>query len=340
VQSFAREFFDDRDPSDPTQENGQMSEVRLGVNLWSQSSDWPAFLAAGRHAEELGYDHLWTWDHIYAIFGDPYQPIFEGYTALAAMAQATSRIRLGLFVGANTFRNPGLAVKAVTTIDHISGGRAIAGIGGAWFELEHTAFGLDFGSGFGQRLDWLAEAVPAMRTLLDGGEVTSEPGGRYAFDRLKIAPPPLQRHLPICIGGGGEKKTLRIVAQHADIWNVFGTPETVAHKDEVLREHCAAVGRDSGEIERTLGCKPTIRRTKEEAERVYLDLLAHNKTPVERMDGDVSVWVGTPDQIAETMSSYRALGFDTFVAELAAPYDHETMDRLATEVKPMVEGSR
>ena len=121
--------------------------VKLGINLWSQASDWPSFLAAGRRAEELGYEPLWTWDHVYAIFGDPHQPIFEGYTALAALAQATERIRLGLFVGANTFRNPGVAVKAVTTIDHISDGRAILGIGGAWFELEHRAFGLDFGSG-------------------------------------------------------------------------------------------------------------------------------------------------------------------------------------------------
>ena len=167
--------------------------VKLGINLWSQASDWPSFLAAGRRAEELGYDHLWTWDHLYAIFGDPHQPIFEGYTALAALAQATRRIRLGLFVGANTFRNPGLAVKAVTTIDHISDGRAILGIGGAWFELEHRAFGIDFGAGFGQRLDWLAEAVPAMRMLLDGSTVTSPPGGRYAFDDLRIDPPPVQR---------------------------------------------------------------------------------------------------------------------------------------------------
>ena len=222
-----------------------MSDVKLGINLWSQASDWPAFLAAGRRAEELGYDSLWTWDHIYAIFGDPHQPILEGYAALAALAQATSRIRLGLFVGANTFRNPGLAVKSLTTIDHISGGRAALGIGGAWFELEHTAFGIDFGSGFGQRLDWLDESVGAIRTLLDGGTVTSEPGGRYAFDELRISPPPVQAHLPIMIGGGGEKKTLRIVAEYADIWNVFGTPETVARKDAILREHCAAVGRDS-----------------------------------------------------------------------------------------------
>ena len=314
-----------------------MAEVRLGVNLWSQASDWPTFLAAGRRADELGYDHLWTWDHVYAIFGDPYQPIFEGYTALAALAQATSRIRLGLFVGANTFRNPGLAVKAATTIDHISGGRAILGIGGAWFEEEHTAFGIDFGSGFGQRLDWLDEAVGAMRTLVDGGEVTSAPGGRYQFDALRIAPLPLQARLPILIGGAGEKKTLRIVARYADMWNVFGTPETVAHKDAVLREHCAAVGRDTTEIERTLGCKPTIRSTEAEAQRVYLELLEANRTPVSRMDGDVSVWVGTPEQIAKTMLEYRAVGFDDFEAELAAPYDLETMESLMNDVKPMVE---
>ncbi len=314
-----------------------MGDVRLGVNLWSQASDWPAFLAAGRRAEELGYDHLWTWDHIYAIFGDRYQPIFEGYAALAALAQATERIRLGLFVGANTFRNPGLVAKAVVTIDHISNGRAILGIGGAWFEDEHTAFGIDFGTGFGQRLDWLAEATAAIRTLIDGGEVTSPPSGRYEFDRLRINPLPLQARLPIMIGGAGEKKTLRIVAQHADIWNVFGTPETVAHKDTILREHCAAVGRDSAEIERTLGCKPTIRRSEAEAKRVYLGLLEANKTPVSRMDGDVSVWTGTPEQIAETIRGYRAVGFDTFVAELAAPYDLETMELLINEVKPMVE---
>lgn len=312
-------------------------EVRFGVNLWSQASDWPTFLAAGQKAEELGYDHVWTWDHVYAIFGDPYQPIFEGYTALAALAQATSRIRLGLFVGANTFRNPGLAVKAVTTIDHISNGRAIAGIGGAWFELEHTAFGIDFGSGFGQRLDWLAESVAAMRRLLDGDEVTSEPGGRYQFDALRISPPPVQEHLPICIGGGGEKKTLRIVAQYADIWNVFGTPETVARKDAILREHCAAVGRDSAAIERTLGCKPTIRSTEAEARKVFASLLETNRTPASDMDDDVSVWVGTPEQIAETIIPYRRLGFDTFVAELPAPYDHETMEHLVTTVKSMVE---
>ena len=316
-----------------------MGDVRLGLNLWSQASDWPAFLAAAQRADRLGYDHVWTWDHLYAIFGDPHQPIFEGYTALAALAQATERVRLGLFVGANTFRNPGLAVKSVATIDHVSGGRAILGIGGAWFEGEHTAFGLDFGGGFGQRLDWLGEAVDAARVLLDGGEVTSPGGSRYAFDHLRIAPLPLQSHLPIMIGGAGERKTLRIVAQHADMWNVFGTPEVLAHKDEVLRAHCSDVGRDPAAIERTVGCKITIRQTEAEAERVRLSLLEHNRTPLSRVEGDLTFWTGTPEQIAETMIGYRRIGFDTFIVELPAPYDDETIETLVTVVKPMVEGA-
>ena len=313
-----------------------MAALRLGLNLWSQAATWPEFLATARRAEDLGFDHLWTWDHLLAIFGDEDQPILEGYTALAAAAQATSRIRLGLLVGANTFRNPGLAVKALTTIDHISGGRAIMGMGGAWFGSEHRAFGIDFGSGFGQRLDWLAEATAATRALLDGDEVTSPPGGRYAFDHLRIQPPPVQPHLPIMIGGAGEKKTLRIVARHADMWNAFGTPETLAAKDAVLRAHCADVGRDPAAIERSVGCKITIRSTEAEADRAMRAWLAYNRTPPERMDGDASVWTGTPEHIAETMLAYRKVGFDTFIVELPAPYDAETMDSLMTVVKPMV----
>jgi len=315
-----------------------MTEIKLGIALWSQASDWPAFLAAAQAADQLGYDHVWTWDHLQAIFGDPDQAIFEGYTALAAVAQATERVRVGLFVGANTFRNPGVAVKCVTTIDHISGGRAIMGIGGAWFEGEHRAFGLDFGTGFGQRLDWLAEAVDAARVLLDGGELTSPRGGRYAFDHLRIEPPPVQARLPIMIGGGGERKTLRIVAKHADMWNLFGTPEALVHKDEVLRAHCADVGRDPSTIERSVGCKITIRQTEAEAERVRRALLEHNRTPLERVDGDVTFWTGTPEQIAETMVRYRRIGFHTFIVELPAPYDAETMESLVKVVKPMVEG--
>ncbi len=222
-----------------------MTDLKLGILLWNQATSWPEYRDAAKLVDRLGYDHLWAWDHLYAIFGDPYQPIFEGWSTLAAWAPETERTRLGLLVGANTFRNPGIVAKTAATLDHISGGRAILGIGGAWMEPEHRAHGIEFGTGFGQRLDWLDESVGAMRGLLDGQHVTSEPGGRYAFDDLVHAPLPLQKRLPIMIGGSGEKKTLRTVAKYADMWNAMGPVPFMAHKVEVLKGHCDAVGRTS-----------------------------------------------------------------------------------------------
>lgn len=313
-----------------------MPSLELGLALWSQSTSWPEYLEAARRADRLGFDHIWTWDHLLAIFGDPYQPIFEGYAALAALAASTERARLGLFVGANTFRNPGLVAKAVTTIDHISGGRAVLGIGGAWFEPEHQAYGIDFGSGFGQRLDWLAEAVPAIRALLDGEEVTST-GARYAFDHLRMEPGPVQSRLPIMVGGSGEQKTLPIVARWADIWNAFGSPETLRHKDDVLRARCDDVGRDPESIVRSVGCKVTIRQTEAEAHRALADILARNGLSEADIADDETFWTGTPEHIAERMLDYRAVGFHVFLVESPAPYDEETMGSLISDVKPMIE---
>ncbi len=257
---------------------------------------------------------------------------------LAAWAEVTERVRLGLLVGANTFRNPGVVAKMATTLDHISRGRAILGLGGAWFEHEHRAHGIDFGTGHGQRLDWLHEAVTAIRTILDGEAATSPSGGRYRFDHLQQLPRPLQARLPIMIGGSGEKKTLRTVAMYADMWNAMGSTEFLRHKVDVLQEHCAAVGRDIAEIELTVGCKPLIRDTEAEARRTWEALMAHNRTPMSEVADDDTFWIGTPDQIAERMVEARALGFDTFIAEIPAPYDEETLERWIGEVKPMVEG--
>ena len=316
-----------------------MSDVKLGVLLWSQGTDWRSFEAAARRVDDLGYDSLWTWDHLYAIFGDPYQPIFEGYATLAAWAKVTKRARLGLLVGANTFRNPGLVAKLLTTIDHASDGRAMCGIGGAWFELEHTAHGIDFGSSIGQRLDWMDESVGALRALFDGQQVTSEPGAHYQFDHLRLEPPPVQKHLPILIGGSGEKKTLRTVAKYADMWNAMGTIETLRHKDSVLRAHCEAVGRDQALIERTVGCKPIIRDTEAAARRVWETTMELNRTPMANVANDNTFWVGTPEQIAEKMVACRDIGFATFLAEIAAPYDAETLERWIGEIKPMVDAA-
>ena len=314
-------------------------ETRLGVLLWNQATDWPAYESAARRVDELGYDHLWAWDHLYAIFGEPLQPIFEGYTTLAAMAKVVSRVRLGLLVGANTFRNPGLAAKCAVTLDHISGGRAILGIGGAWFGTEHTAFGIDFGRGFGQRLDWLDESASAIRALLAGETVTSAPDGRYHFDHAELHPRPLQQRLPIMIGGGGERKTLRTVARSADMWNTMGPVEVNAHKLEVLKRHCDEVGRDIGEIELTIGCKPLIRDTAAEARRVWEAQMAHNRTPLANVEDDTTFWLGTPDDLAGMMIERKRLGFTTFLAELPAPFDDETLERWIGEVKPMVDAA-
>ena len=313
--------------------------TRLGILLWSQATDWETFERSATRIDELGYDHLWTWDHLYAIFGDPYQPIFEGYATLAAWAKVTRRTRLGLLVGANTFRNPGLVAKLVSTIDHISDGRAILGIGGAWFEQEHTEYGIEFGASPGTRLTWMDEAVAAMRGLLDGETVTSPPDGRYRFSNLRLLPAPVQAHLPIMIGGSGEKKTLRSVAKYADQWNAMGSVEKLRHKVEVLREHCDAVGRDFDQIELTAGCKPIIRSTEAEARALWESQMAHNRTPMTNVENDDTFWVGTPEQVAEKMIERKALGFHTFIGELAAPFDDETIDRWISEVKPMVDAA-
>jgi alkanesulfonate monooxygenase SsuD/methylene tetrahydromethanopterin reductase-like flavin-dependent oxidoreductase (luciferase family) len=314
-----------------------MNELKLGVLLWNQQTSWADYEAAAKRVDALGYDHLWAWDHLYAIFGDPYQPFFEGWMSLAAWSKVTSKARLGLLVGANTFRNPGLVARLAMTLDHQSDGRAILGIGGAWFDLEHTAHGIEFGSGFGQRLDWLDESAAAMRALLDGEQVSSPPGGHYAFERLQLLPRPVQERLPIMIGGAGEKKTLRTVAKYADMWNAMGSVELLRHKDEVLRRHCEAVGRDEGHIERTAGCKPVIRGTREAARSAWEEQMALNRTPMQEVEDDDTFWVGTPEDVAERMRERRDIGFHTFIAEIPAPYDPETLERWIGEVKPMVE---
>ena len=316
-----------------------MTDLKLGILLFSQAATWEEQLEAAKLVDRLGYSHLWTWDHLYAIVGDPHQPIFEGWSALAAWAMATEQTRLGLLVGANTFRNPGLVAKTAATLDHISGGRAILGIGGAWMELEHQAHGIEFGSGFGQRLDWLDESVAAMRGVLDGRSVTSEPGGRYRFDDLRHQPLPVQRHLPIMIGGSGEKKTLRTVARYADMWNAMGPLDVMEHKVDVLRRHCDEVGRDISEIEFTFGLKVTIRDTKEEAVRVWEAAMAHNHQPLAKAADDFTFWNGSPEEIAERLIPYVKLGFGTVISEQPAPYDAESLERFIGEVKPLVDAA-
>jgi F420-dependent oxidoreductase-like protein len=299
--------------------------TRFGLQLWAQQTDWPGFRDAAIAAEEAGWDSVWTWDHLMAIFGPWEQPIFEGWSVLAGLAPITSRVRLGLMVGANTFRNPGHTAKLATTLDHLSGGRAVLGIGGAWFEREHDAYGIDFFSGHGERLDRLDEAVMLMRRLLDG-ERFSHDGRFYTFDDALLAPRPLQSHLPILVGGCGPRKTLRTVALRADGWNTSGTVEEVRAKLDVLAEHCSDVGRDMARIEKTVSFPITLRDDRAGAADAYGALLAANG--IETMEGSTAL-LGSPAEVADTLRPYVELGFATVIVRMPAPYDRETIDRMA-----------
>jgi alkanesulfonate monooxygenase SsuD/methylene tetrahydromethanopterin reductase-like flavin-dependent oxidoreductase (luciferase family) len=309
-----------------------MTSVKLGANCWGQYTDWPTLREAGMRADRLGFDSLWTWDHLYPIVGSHEGPIFEGWLTLAAWAEATERATVGLMVGANTFRNPAVVAKMVTALDHISGGRAVLGIGGAWFETEHRGLGIEFGSSPGERLRWLDEAVRIMRGMLRGERPS---GSRHytARDALNL-PLPLQEQLPILVGGGGERKTLRTVAKYADACNLGGGFENVKRKDEVLRRHCTDVGRDESEIERTAGVGMcVIRDDPAEARRVATEIFAHN--------GNAEPWrnqlVGTVDEVVEALRPYLGIGFRHFIVGFPSPYDAESMERLISEVKPRLE---
>ena len=306
--------------------------VKFGANLWNQYTDWASWRHAAVEADRLGYDTLWTWDHLYPIVGSDDGPMFEAWTAISAWAEATKRVHIGLMVGANTFRNPALVAKMATTLDHISGGRAILGIGGAWFETEHRAFGLEFGSSPGERLRWLEEAAAIMRGMLHGEEPSGEK--YYATRSVRNDPLPIQDTLPLLIGGGGEKRTLRIVARYADACNVGGGVEQVKRKDAILRQHCAEVGRDEAEIERTTGAGvAVIRDDPAEAQRVFARLFERN--------GGARPWeaqlVGTPEQVADALRPFLGIGFRHFIFGFPAPVDLETLERLAGEVKPLLE---
>ena len=304
--------------------------MRFGAAFWIQRTDWPRLRDAARSVEEGGWESLWLDDHLLSDEGDWRDPKLEGWASLAAVATSTQRVRLGLLVSSTTFRNPGLIAKLATTVDHVSAGRAVLGLGGGWFEREHDAFGIDFGSGFGERLDRLDEATMLIRRLLDG-ERFSHAGRFYQVHDAVCEPRPIQARLPILIGGSGPTKTLRTTAMYADLWNGYGSPDRIAATSDVLRQRCAEVGRAFDEIERTVTVHAVIRDDATAALAAWADTAARNgldgRIAADGSDRGLTVG-GSPREVASFLDGYRRIGISEVIFVFRDPFDLESIERV------------
>lgn len=210
-----------------------MTHIRIGIQLHQQATTLQSINDAAQAIDAMGVDTLFNWDHFFPLYGDMNATHFECYTMLAAWAVLTKHVEIGAMVTCNSYRNPHLLADMARTIDHLSGGRFILAIGSGWFERDYVDYGYEFGTA-ASRLAALGQALPIIE------------------DRLsKLKPPPV-RTMPLLIGGGGEKVTLRLTAKHATIWNFIGTPDEFARKNAILNDWCATLGRNPAEIERSV----------------------------------------------------------------------------------------
>ena len=292
--------------------------------LFSQS--WHDVLTLGQHVERTGWDGLWFADHFMPNTAKASGPVHEVWGTICALAMSVPRLRIGPLVLGNTYRHPAVVAKMAATADHISGGRLVLGIGGGWQQNEHQAYGLEFHT-VGVRLRMLEEACQVIKGLLSN-ERTTFRGRYYPLEHAPLEPKPLQQPLPLLIGGGGEKVTLRIAARYADEWNVWGDVARLAQKMRVLDGHCEQAGRDPASIQRSAAALVYLSNDQALVRRI-------NEEPQTRpsIAGDVL-------QLAETVASYAAAGVD----ELIVPDFHlpggataeklEFLDRFIEEVAP------
>jgi F420-dependent oxidoreductase-like protein len=265
-------------------------------------------------AEAHGFDSVWVMDHLYQIemVGPKEHPMLEAYTLLSALAARTQRVGLGTMVTGVTYRNPALLAKIVTTLDVISSGRAILGIGAAWNDDEHAGFGFDFPP-VKERMDRLEEALQIIRAMFTEPAPTFE-GRYYRIHQVLNNPRPIRGSIPVLIGGSGEKRTLRMVAKYGDACNLFGDPDTIRHKIDVLERHCADVGRDPAEITKTALSSVILRPTAAEAEKALEAFAAARGTVPDRVRDYLTV--GDPAAVTERMRAYTAVGIDGMVVNL------------------------
>jgi alkanesulfonate monooxygenase SsuD/methylene tetrahydromethanopterin reductase-like flavin-dependent oxidoreductase (luciferase family) len=304
--------------------------MRFGAAFWIQRTGWPDLREACLAVERAGWDSLWLDDHLLSDEADWADPKLEGWATLNAVASLTERVRLGLLVSSTTFRNPGLIAKLATTLDHVSGGRSVLGLGGGWFGREHDAFGIDFGTGFGERLDRLDEATMLVRQLLDGERVTHS-GRFYAMSDALCEPRPVQGRLPILIGGSGPTKTLRTTARYADLWNGYGDPARIAEASATLRTRCEEVGRPFESIERTVTVHAVLRDSADFAIAAWTPI-AERHGLVDRVAADGTgrglTVGGSPLEVASYVDGYRQIGVGEVIFVFRHPFDFETIERV------------
>ncbi|SDH70945.1 LLM class flavin-dependent oxidoreductase [Nonomuraea jiangxiensis] len=307
--------------------------LRFGVHSGQQYSTFADCLELWQRAEELGLDWVSVFDHYRPPLGGPDGPCFDGPSLLAALAARTSRVRCAILVSAVTWRHPATAAAIAATIDHVSSGRLEFGLGAAGPDLAYEQYGLPF-PGAGVRLDMLEEACQVMRGLWGGGPFTFH-GEHYRLTDARLSPRPVQERLPLVIGGGGERRTLRVAARHADVWNTLaGDLAGYRRKVGLLAGYCAEEGRPPADIRQSLTFRAVLAATPADVERRRAERLA--LLPAGSPDLAEYLTFGTPEQCVEDLLGYAALGVRDFLLGCRPPLDWETIELFASRVVPAV----
>ncbi|MPZ23007.1 MAG: TIGR03560 family F420-dependent LLM class oxidoreductase [Dehalococcoidia bacterium] len=304
--------------------------MKFGVQTFLDGVEWQQVEDAWRFLEDqTPYESIWTYDHFVPPTANPDGPALEGWVALAALAAQTTRVRIGCLVSGVTYRNPALLGKMTTTIDHISRGRVVAGIGAAWHEPEHRFFGWDFPA-TGERMDRLEEAAEILSGMLSGANRLDFKGRYYSVNGAPINPPGIQRPIPLLIGGGGEKRTLRTAARFANIVNVAGTPAHVKRKIDVLAAHCRDVGRDPAEIAISIQSALIVTENQGLLDRA-LGVYA-NRYGITTAEAQRELPIGDAEHVYGVIRQYEDIGVELFIQMAQGPWRTDIYERIAEQV--------
>lgn len=306
--------------------------MKFGLFTGLTGITWPELVGLWRHVEDAGWDAAFVTDHFMPNLPDPVGDTLECWTSLSGLAMVTRRMRIGTLVSGNTYRHPAVLAKMAANVDVMSGGRLVCGIGAAWQENEHVAYGIPFYT-ISERLGRLEEACQVLLALWTQDRVTFR-GTYYQLDQAVLFPKPLQKpHPELLVGGGGEKLTLRIAAAYADHWNVWGGPQTLARKGRVLEEHCARIGRNPKTITRSANMALLLTDEREEIERLVAGFIKRFGWSEELVRD--TVLAGGVAQVQDTIGRLRDAGADQlFIPTFLPAWSYDQLDRFITDVAP------